>query len=69
MLVLTRKSGERIVIGSNIVVTVVEIRGDCVKLAFDAPRAVSIHRDEVYRRILAEGRRQHRAAAGQRVGI
>ena len=55
MLVLSRKSGERILIGQNIVLTVIDIGGDRVRLAFDAPRDVSIHRQEVYRRIQDEG--------------
>ena len=48
MLVLTRKTGERIVIRDNIVVTVVEIRGDKVRLGIEAPLDVSVHRREVY---------------------
>ncbi len=56
MLVLSRKCGERIVIGQNIALTVVDIRGNNVRLAVDAPRDVSIHRQEVYRRIQDESR-------------
>ncbi len=51
MLVLTRKTNEQLVIGENIVVTVVEIRPDRVRLGFEAPREVSIHRREVYEAI------------------
>jgi carbon storage regulator len=58
MLVLSRKRGERIVIGPNIAVTIVDIRGQKVRLAFDAPRDVSIHRQEVYRRIQYENRHE-----------
>ena len=47
MLVLTRKVGERIVIGENITVTVVEIQKGRVRLAVSAPREISIHREEV----------------------
>ena len=54
MLVLSRKRGERIVIGPNIELTVVDICGNKVRLAFDAPRDVSIHRQEIYRRIQDE---------------
>ena len=54
MLVLCRKRGERIVIGPNIELTVVDICGNRVRLAFDAPRDVSIHRQEIYRRIQDE---------------
>jgi carbon storage regulator len=54
MLVLSRKQGEAIVIGGQIVLRVVEIKRDRVKLAFDAPESVSVHRSEVYERILGE---------------
>ena len=53
MLVLSRKKDERIMIGENIEVTVVEIRGDRVKLGFVGPNEVPIHREEVFRRIHA----------------
>jgi carbon storage regulator len=49
MLVLSRKAGEAIMIG-NIELTVVFIRGNKVRLAFDAPPDVSIHRQEIYQR-------------------
>ena len=48
MLVLSRKRGERILIGENIELTVVDIRGNKVRLALDAPRDVSIQRQEIY---------------------
>ena len=48
MLVLSRKRDEQIVIGNDIVVTVVEIRGDKVRLGIEAPASVSVHRQEVY---------------------
>jgi carbon storage regulator len=48
MLVLTRKVGETVVLGDGIQVTVVEIRGDKVRLGIVAPRHVPIHRQEVY---------------------
>jgi len=54
MLALTRKPGERIVIGDNIVVTVIEIRGDNIRLAIDAPREIKIYRGELYDAIAAE---------------
>ena len=47
MLVLTRKKGERVMIGDDIVVTVIDVRGDGVRIGFDAPRGVSIQRAEV----------------------
>ncbi len=54
MLVLSRKPGEAIVIDDEITIRVVEIKGDRVKLAFDAPPSVPIHRAEVHQRILNE---------------
>ncbi len=54
MLVLSRKRGERIVIGPNIELMIVDICGNKVRLAVAAPRDVSIHRQEVYRRIQDE---------------
>jgi carbon storage regulator len=47
VLVLGRKVDEKIVIGGNITIMVVEIRGDKVKLGIDAPKDVSVHRQEV----------------------
>ena len=47
MLVLSRKRDERIVIGDNIVITVVEVRGDKVRLGIDAPSEVPVHRQEI----------------------
>lgn len=54
MLILTRKIGESIIIGDNIVVNVLGIRGLQVRLGIEAPRDVSVHREEVYQRILKE---------------
>ena len=54
MLVLSRKKDEKIVIGDNITLMVIEIRGDKVRLGIDAPKDVSVHREEVYNAILRE---------------
>lgn len=51
MLVLSRKPGEAITINENIVVTIVEIRGDKVRLGIDAPKDVKVHRQEVFEAI------------------
>ena len=48
MLVLSRKKDEKIVIGDNISIMIVEIRGDKVRLGIEAPRDISVHRREVY---------------------
>jgi carbon storage regulator len=54
MLVLSRQRDESIIIGDNIVVTIVDVRGDKVRLGIDAPREVSVHRREVYEAIQRE---------------
>jgi carbon storage regulator len=54
MLVLTRQRDESIILGDNIVVTVIEIRGDKVRLGIEAPREVPVHRREVYEAIQRE---------------
>ena len=54
MLVLSRKKDEKIVIGDSITVMVIEIRGDKVRLGIEAPREVSVHRQEVYEAIQRE---------------
>jgi carbon storage regulator len=51
MLVLSRKKGENIVINENIVITVVEVRGDKVRLGVVAPKDVIVHREEVFEAI------------------
>ena len=55
MLVLSRKKNESIIIRDDIVVTVVEVRGDKVRLGIDAPREVTVHRREIYDAIKASG--------------
>jgi carbon storage regulator len=57
MLVLSRQLDESIVIGENIVVTIVDIRGDKVRLGIDAPGEVPVHRHEVYEAIQRENRK------------
>lgn len=56
MLALTRKAGQSIIIGSNIEITVVEVKGDQVKIAVNAPRELPVHRKEIYEQIQAENR-------------
>ena len=56
MLVLTRKPGERLVIGDNIVVTVVDVKGDNIRIGIDAPREVKVYRGEIYDAIIAENK-------------
>ena len=55
MLVLSRKINEAIIINDNIRIVVVEIRGDKVRLGVEAPKDISVHRQEVYEAIQREG--------------
>lgn len=57
MLVLSRQRDESVVIGDNIVITIVDIRGDKVRLGIDAPTEVPVHRREVYEAIQRENLR------------
>ena len=65
MLVLTRKKGEKIVIGDNIFVTVLEVKGDQIQLGIDAPRKISVHREEVFREIQEENIKAHQARTAE----
>ena len=56
MLVLTRRPNESVMIGDDVVVTVLEVRGDVVRLGINAPRAVQVHREEIYRELQAQNK-------------
>ena len=56
MLVLTRKPGEGIIIGDDIHITIVELKGGGVRIGIDAPRDMKVHRQEVFDRIKQENR-------------
>lgn len=60
MLVLSRRPGESIMVGNDITITVIEVRGDQIRIGIDAPREVQVHREEVVRELEA----QNTAAAG-----
>ena len=55
MLILTRRVAEKVMIGQDIVVTVCNVNGSQVQLGIDAPKAVAVHREEIYERIKREG--------------
>ena len=61
MLVLSRCRGEKILIGDNIVVEVVEIRGDSIRLGISAPKEIPVHREEVWKQIQAAGKRDDKS--------
>ena len=55
MLLLTRRVGETLVIGDDVNVTVLGVRGNQVRIGVDAPKEVAVHREEIYQRIQNEG--------------
>jgi carbon storage regulator len=61
MLVLSRGRDESIVIGDNVVVTIVDIRGDKVRIGIEAPGEIPVHRQEVYQAIQRESRKTGQA--------
>ncbi len=68
MLVLSRQKDESIIIGDDIEVTIVDVRGDKVRLGINAPRSVSVHRKEIYEAIQREkAQKAEEAEAAQKV--
>ena len=66
MLVLSRRPGESIVIGNQVVVTIVEVRGDQIRIGIDAPRDIQVHREEVFRELEAQNSQAAGSAARAR---
>lgn len=65
MLLLTRKLGENIRIGDDVKITIVEVKGNHVKLGIDAPPSVKVHREEIYERIQQERQKAERQGQPQ----
>ena len=67
MLILTRRVGETLMIGDDITVTVLGVKGNQVRVGVNAPRDVAVHREEIYQRIQSSDQEaDSRARAGER---
>jgi len=62
MLIITRRPGEKIVLGDDIVVTVIEISGQTARIGIDAPQAVPVYREEIWEAVREENEAAARAA-------
>ena len=58
MLILTRRSGESLMIGHDITVTILGVKGNQVRMGINAPKSVAVHREEIYERIQREMRKR-----------
>jgi carbon storage regulator len=69
VLVLTRRANQSIMIGDDVVVTVLDVRGDQVRIGIKAPRSVDVHREEVYLALQRDAGREGAAPAGEEAVI
>lgn len=68
MLILTRRAGETIMVGDDVTITVLGIKGNQVRLGVNAPKEIAVHREEIYERILAE-REQAQGQDGEQTKV
>ncbi len=64
MLILTRRLGEKLIIGDDVVVTVLGVKGNQVRIGIQAPHDVAVHREEIFERIKKEREGDKKLAAG-----
>ena len=65
MLILTRRAGETVMIGSDITITVLGVKGNQVRIGINAPKDVAVHREEIYERIKSEQAAESAADVGK----
>lgn len=66
MLILTRRAGETVMIGSDVTITVLGVKGNQVRIGINAPRDVAVHREEIYERIKNEENAKKAAEAARK---
>jgi len=69
MLILTRRVGETLIIGDNVTVTVLGVKGNQVRIGVNAPKDVTVHREEIYERIKKEKEQSHASSDDEGLGI